>query len=238
MLSKRFENDGKPILSLNELQRAMRKQIEEKIANGIYSFEEAPCCVCGGKDFELLSEKDRYGLYMPVVICRDCGLVQTNPRMTQEAYSQFYETEYRRLYMGKEVPDEEFFKSQYRHGQKIYQYLAQDREGVANSFVIEVGCAAGGILQYFKEKGNKVYGVDLDPQYIEFDRANYALNIEAGTIDKLAKLDKSPDIVIYSHVLEHILNPVVELMKLGKVMTQGSLVYFELPGLRNLNRSY
>lgn len=81
MLSKRFQNDEKAHLSLNELQQGMKSQIEEKIAKGIYSFEKVPCCICGGSNFELFSEKDRYGLYHPVVICRDCGLIQTNPRM-------------------------------------------------------------------------------------------------------------------------------------------------------------
>jgi len=239
MLSKRFKNDGKPVLSLNQLQQDVKKQVQEKIANGIYSFEKVSCCVCGGSNFELLSEKDRYGLYFPVVICRDCGLVQANPRWTQEAYNQFYEIEYRRLYMGEDVPSQEFFKSQYRRGERIYDYLAGNlKSDLVNLFIVEVGCAAGGILQYFKEKGNEVYGVDLDAQYVDFGRTNYDLHIEVGTIDKVVRLDKSPDIVIYSHVLEHILDPVVELTKLGKVMSQDSFVYIELPGIRNLDRSY
>lgn len=238
-LSERFENDGKSSLRLNELQHRTKKQIEEKIEKGIYSFEEVPCCVCGGKDFDILSEKDRYGLYHPVVICRDCGLVQTNPRMTQESYNQFYQTDYRKLYVGKEVPTSEFFKSQYEHGGDIYKYLTENLEiEIRGLFIVEIGCAAGGILQYFREKGNDAYGVDLDPQYIEFGRANYGLNIEVGTIDKVVKLDKTPDIVIYSHVLEHILDPVTELLKLREIMGQQSFVYIELPGIKNLTRSY
>lgn len=58
MLFDRFKNDGKPVLDLNELQKDTKKQIGEKVAEGIYSFEEVPCCVCGGKHFELLSQKD------------------------------------------------------------------------------------------------------------------------------------------------------------------------------------
>jgi len=65
----------------------MKKQIERKIKEGVYTFEEVPCCVCGGRNFEILSEKDCHGLYVPVVICKDCGLIQINPRMTQDAYN-------------------------------------------------------------------------------------------------------------------------------------------------------
>jgi hypothetical protein len=94
----------------------MKEQLERKIEEGIYSFEEVPCCVCSGKNFEVLSEKDRYGLYVHVVICKNCGLIQTNPRMTQEAYNPFYKHEYRKLYNGTETPVDDFFKSEYKHG--------------------------------------------------------------------------------------------------------------------------
>jgi len=52
------------------------------------------------------------------------------------------------------------------------------------------------------------------------------------------KLDKGPDIVIYSHVLEHILDPITELTKLKEIMKENSFLYVELPGIKNLNRNY
>jgi len=61
------------------------------------------------------------------------------------------------------------------------------KRGIANARIVEIGCGAGGILQYFKEKGNDVYGVDLGSEYIEFGRANYNLNIGTGTIDNVIK---------------------------------------------------
>ena len=124
MLSKRFKYDGKPSINLNELQVRMKKQIEKKIEESEYSFEDVSCCVCDGRDFEILSEKDRYGLSVPVVICKDCGLIQTNPRMTQESYNRFYEIEYRKLYHGKDAlaNTDDFFKSEYKHGGDLSVY--------------------------------------------------------------------------------------------------------------------
>lgn len=237
-LSKRFEYDRKPSISLNELQVRTKEQIERKIKEGIYSFEEVPCCVCGGRNFELLSEKDRYGLSAPVVICRDCGLIQTNPRMTQEAYDQFYDTEYRKLYEGKDNPTEEFFEFQYERGRRIYQYLKNSfKIDLINLKVLEVGTGAGGILQYFKEKGNEVYGCDLGSEYITFGKDKYNLNLQIGTIEDI-NINLTLDIIIYSQVLEHILNPVEELIKLKSIVDKNSHIYIELPGVKYLTHSY
>lgn len=238
MVSKRFKYDGKPSISLNELQIRMKKQIERKIEGGIYLFEEVACCVCGGRNFEILSEKDRYGLYMPVVVCKDCGLIQTNPRMTQEAYNQFYVVEYRKLYVAKDIPTEEFFKGQYQRGKRIYGYLKESLGiDLTNLKVLEVGTGAGGILYYFKKKGNEIYGCDLDSEYIAFGRDKYNLNLRVGTIDDI-HINWIPDIVIYSHVLEHILNPVEELIKLKSIVDENSYIYIEFPGVKYLTHSY
>ena len=237
MLSKRFRNDKKPSINLNELQVVMKKQVERKIEEGAYSFENAPCCVCSGNDFEILSEKDRYGLYVPVVICRDCGLILTNPRMTQESCNQFYDVEYRKLYMGKDTPTEEYFRDEYHSGKWIYEFLENSlRSHLNNLKVLEVGTGAGGILYYFKKKGNFVCGCDLDSEYVEFGREKYALDLSVGTISDI-DMPWTPDIVIYSHVLEHILNPVEELIKLRSIINKNSLIYVELPGVKYLIHS-
>lgn len=238
MRFNRFNYDGKPIIKLNALQFEMKKQIERKIEEGIYSFESVSCCVCSSKNFETLSTKDRYGLYVPVVICKDCGLIQTNPRMTQEAYNQFYDTEQKKLYVGKGIPTDEYFKSQYEKGKRIYAYLKKNlRKDLTNLKVLEVGTGAGGILYYFKEQMNEVYGCDLASEYIMYGKEKYNLNLQVGTIHDI-DINWTPDIVIYSHVLEHILNPVEELVKLKLVVDKNSYLYIELPGVKYLTHSY
>jgi len=238
MLPKRFIYDKKPIISLNEIQIRMKEQIEKKIERGMYSFEEVSCCICGGKNFKTLSEKDRYGLYVSVVICKDCGLIQTNPRMTQESYNQFYDTEYRKLYTGKIIPTEEFFKNQYNKGKRIFKYLQEKLKiNINNLNILEVGTGAGGILKYFKEKGNEVYGCDLGSEYIDFGKKRYGLNLFNGTINSI-NTNWHFDIVIYSHVLEHVLNPIAELNRLKSIIDKDSYIYIEVPGVKYLKYSY
>ncbi len=236
MLSKRFKYSGKSVLKLNELQSIMKDQIEKKIEESIYSFEEVPCCICGGNDFNILSEKDRYGLYIPLVICKDCGLIQINPRMTQESNNQFYDVEYRKLYSGSGVPTEEYFRLQYYRGKRMYHYLENNLSiNINNLRILKSGSWSWGILYYFEEMGNEICGCDLGSEYIKFGREKYGLNLFVGTIDDI-KESLHFDIVIYSYVLEHLLSPINELVKLKSFINKDS--YIELPGVKHLTHSY
>jgi len=240
MLNKRYKFDGKPILQLNEIQLESKKVVEDRIKSKEYTFEKVNCVVCNNSDFELLAEKDRYGLHVSTVICKECGLLQTNPRMNQESYNKFYDTNYRKLYKGSEIATEEFFNFQKIHGKAILDCIEQrTNERFRNKFVVEIGTGAGGILQTFKDNNNKVFGLDLGSEYINFGKKK-GLDLNVGTIKKLKELKIKPDLIIYSHVLEHILNPYEELKELRKYLKKDSLVYIEVPGVKDLklNKSY
>lgn len=238
IIDNRYKNDGKSILKLNQIQLENKKNVEDKIESKEYVFENVKCVVCDDCDFELLAEKDRYGLYVPTVICKKCGLLQTNPRMNQESYNKFYDSGYRKLYHGIDVPTDEFFRGQVVRGRTILEFIEQKtQKKFRNKFIVEIGTGAGGILQAFKENDNDVFGLDLGSEYIEFGRLK-GLNLNVGTTDQLDKLSAKPDLLIYSHVLEHILNPGEELIKLKKYLKEDSLVYIEVPGVMNLTKTY
>lgn len=238
MLNKRFKNDGVPTIKLNELQLKSRDIVNQKVSDNVYAFEEVNCAVCDNRHFELISEKDRYGLEMKIVICKDCGLVQTNPRMTQESYNDFYNTEYRPLYVGKNKPTALFFQRQYERGKTMYEYLKANNAlpTKENPFLLEVGCGAGGILQYFKEQGFKTFGTDLGTSYLEYGRSK-GLELASGFL-RDQKLDQQPDLIIYSHVVEHLLDPNEEISYLKEIAHQDTVLYIEVPGVLNLKKPY
>jgi len=238
MISRRFRYDGKPCISLNNIQKVYKDAIEKKIREGFYSFESKECPVCLSMSFKIISEKDRYGLPMSVSICEKCGLVQTNPRMTEESYRQFYGKEQKPLYTAKEIPSNEYFCRQVDRGRKIKlkieSFLGRK---ITGENVLEVGCSSGGILQSFKLADNRVFGCDINSEYAEYGKNKYGLDLRVGTINDI-NLPGSPDLIIYSHTLEHILNPIEELNKIRKLSSHRTLLYIELPGIKNLWRSY
>ena len=103
--------------------------------------------------------------------------------------------------------------------------------------VREIGCGAGGILEFFKQKGHQVRGYDLGTEYINYGKSTHQLELFEGTLTKVNSSFK-PDLIIYSHVLEHILdlNSEVELLK--KISSKHTLLYIEVPGIKNIRNSY
>jgi 2-polyprenyl-3-methyl-5-hydroxy-6-metoxy-1,4-benzoquinol methylase len=237
VLVKRFEYSNKPELNLNPVQQQTKQKVIEKINNKQYVFEGVKqCVICKKEDFIVLAEKDRYGFKLNTVICDNCGLVFTNPRFNEESYNKFYEEDYRDLYVGKPGRFDILFDSQYKHGKEIHEFITSHFP-LPSCSVVEVGVGAGGILGYFKDKGFKVWGVDFDEDHLEYGREK-GLDLFFGSIDQLVKRKTKADLVIYSHVFEHILDLKKELGKIREILNKNGYVYIEVPGIKNLDRNY
>lgn len=240
MLNKRFKQDGVAHIQLNKLQCIAKEHVMRDVLSGKYSFETISCPICNNKtDFECLAEKDRYGLDCQTLMCVKCGLLMTNPRMNQDAYNDFYMNEYRQLYTASEISSDHFFEEQVYHGTQILRYILEQTnlKNVSDRKIIEIGCGAGGILKAFKDSGSTVLGMDLGEKYLNYGISNWGLDLRFGTIQNLTKSD-SPDIIIYSHVLEHILDLEKELIHIKEICHKSTLIYIEVPGLLNIHNAY
>lgn len=236
MLSDRFKNDKESLLFLNEMQLNIKRHIDYKVEKNEYRFESYYCSICNGDSFEAVSEKDRYGLYMPVKLCKKCGLLQTNPRMSESSYEMFYKYQQKKLYTGKVGPDEGYFNKQYKRGQFIFDYLEKNLSiKIEGLNIFEIGCSCGGILLYFKEKGNNILGIDLNKPYLNYGLLK-GLDLRLSDF-KYFDLPWIPDIIIYSHTLEHIIDPIPDLFRLSQLNSNVKL-YIEVPGIKNLKNSY
>ena len=96
-LAARYEYSASPYRALNDVQQRVKGAIDAKVATGEYEFQHVPCLLCGSTNSQSIAQRDRYGLRNTVEICQDCGLVFTNPRLTQRCYLEFYRREYRAL---------------------------------------------------------------------------------------------------------------------------------------------
>lgn len=100
----------------------------------------------------------------------------------------------------------------------------------------EIGAGPGGILAYFRDRGHEVEGCDLGVESVEYARER-GLKLKQGSIREV-EFDRSPDVVVLSHVVEHFVDPLSERRAVRELVTERTLVYVEVPGIMTLRRSY
>ncbi len=238
MLAARYSNDGKAVLDLSPVQREALASHLRGLAAGEFPTESRPCPVCDKVHGETLAEKDRYGIPFAVVICPDCGLIRTNPRMTQEAYASFYNSDYRALYSGQERPDDAYFRTIRPRAEIIRDFVGRNGLKIGpGSVVIEVGCGAGGILKIFQETGAHVVGCDLGDEFLAYGRTVGKMDLRRGFLRDLELVGQA-DLIIYSHVIEHVLDVHEELRTIRRFLKPGGGVYIEVPSVKNLWKPY
>ncbi len=238
LLRPRYRFDGVSCIKLNRTQIEARNAFLRDYESGQYPLETVPCAACVGQEFRTLSQKDRYGLPLSVVICQNCGLIQTNPRMTSSAYEKFYNTAYRRLYVGDAEPTENFFDTQKFQGKRIANFIQNETQQPLRGLrVLEVGCGAGGILHFLRDLGAEVRGCDLGEEYLLYGVNKYGLPLTRGGIRSLPDTE-TYDLIIYSHVFEHVLDLSSELREVSKRMSADGMLYIEVPGVKNIMNAY
>lgn len=239
MINNRFLEHKSPIEPLNDHQKKVRDLVHDKITSGTYALEQSPCAICTSDNSERLASKDRYGLPHDVLICKHCGLIYVNPRMNQQAFNHFYSSGlYRQLYTTRSGPTPAYFKKKYERGRRLFNFIERTagfQKPLHDTTVLDIGCAGGGVAKFFEDRGCSVIGIDLDKEYVEWGRGNYGLDLRYATLETL-QLEKPVDLVIMTHVLEHILDPVDELKRITTVLQPNGMVVLEVPGVKTLHR--
>jgi len=152
ILSERYKNDGKASEKLNEIQLLAKKRVEQKILANYYLFHDVKCPVCDMNDYELIAQKDRYGLPHNTVICKTCGLLITHPAMKDDSLEKFYEEDYRELYTGSKKADLSFFDAQYNHGKQIIDFIEKHSHISINLF-LKLGAVLAVYYTLLKKRG-------------------------------------------------------------------------------------
>lgn len=234
VLRKRFENDGRPTVRLSSSQQQAIKEFKSRAAPKVRT---ETCMICGGKDFDCLAQKDRYGLPLDVVICRTCGYVFANPYYCEAFLPEFYEHWSPRIYRNYTGQDEEElhqkFRQNHRKGKLIYDFISLNWREIHDKTVVEIGVGAGGILSYFREQGNQVYGTDFANAYLEYGKT-MGLTLFEGGIEQISSHGIRPHLIIYADVLEHIPAAKDELEKVYSLLPENGCIFIKLPSIKNL----
>jgi SAM-dependent methyltransferase len=163
-----------------------------------------------------------------VVACQECFFVFYDTPDSAEQYAVFYNKHY--------------FSSSYTSGPQISSVdaiLSVMNDPLAilrpwlkpESKICEIGCGRGTLLAKMKKAGfPHVYGVEPSHDCVEFVKKNLGIEAKVGTADNIPFDDKF-DIIVSTHVLEHVVNLGEVAESIFSKLSDDGLVYIEVPDL-------
>jgi SAM-dependent methyltransferase len=218
------------------VQREFRQRVFDKFVSGEYELEVVPTCLCGSSDVIPLSQSDRFGLPVGFVLCGACGLARTTPRLASSHLPAFYEADYHGLHQSVRVPTPSTALVRSGQGKAIAAYLATFLSS-DDLRVAEIGCGSGQVLREFAAvRGNRdfVAGCEYSDAFVKAGRSK-GTEIRHGGAETLR--DLAPfDLIIMSHVVEHLPDPVAGVGEIRQLGNHAALCYVEVPGILSIDR--
>ena len=205
-----------------ELISSEKDSLLKMFNDGIYEFYDN-YCLCGNvnnKNDIILSQKDCIGVPITTLICKLCGIIRINKCLSKKSLSNFYKNYYNILYYKTDKVNDKLFEEEISEKSRSYKLFSLvNKKGLLNDItnVFEIGCSAGWNLYPYHIRGKCVSGCDYRADYI-YHGISKGMNLYEGELDTGRTQYESQDLVILSHVLEHIAKPIEFLIEVIKLI--------------------
>jgi 2-polyprenyl-3-methyl-5-hydroxy-6-metoxy-1,4-benzoquinol methylase len=94
--------------------------------------------------------------------------------------------------------------------------------------LLDIGCGNGEFMEFAKKLGWKVEGVEPDPVAFDICRKK-GLDVKHGFIDAIDENQINYDVIMMSHVIEHVPNPNLLINKSLEILRPGGMLWLALP---------
>lgn len=187
------------------------------------------CNLCGNDSYNVLFEKG-VAQINPIVKCKHCGLMYANPR-TQDVdhvliedydpdfvLSHIYNQDKQRL--EKEA-------LQVRDYETTKRFLSEHFPQKGK--LVEVGSGLGYLLNFFKQDGWDVVGLEPNAGMCKYAELELGLTVIPKILEKAGFDDNSADAVLMMHVIEHVPEPDATLKEIYRILKPGGVLVLETP---------
>jgi 2-polyprenyl-3-methyl-5-hydroxy-6-metoxy-1,4-benzoquinol methylase len=235
MLSERFIYKKPHIKSILPLDSSQKK-IVDKLNTRLFKKKvklHFTVCICGEKKNYKISSVDRYGLNLNTVLCQNCGTLRFDPYFNRDEIQIFYQKYYQDLY-GRIKNIDEYFKNQKKYGEFFNNFLKLNK--INFNSIFEVGCGAGGALDFFFNLKKKVGGNEHSKQLLYYINQNKNLKNKVYQAQTFKNLDF--DIILLNHVFEHLTNPLAFLQKIKKKIAISSKLLIACPDYTRIDKFF
>lgn len=233
-ISERYKYNGKLAFYLSSKQKESIFNFEK--INSLKNKSLENCYICNSDSFLQISDKDKYWFYYPVVICKSCWFVHVNPYYNDNDVNDFYSNYFRNIYMWTNKTQKYIFENNIKRGNSVIKFIEEKTNiKIENKNVLDIWCWSWWILMAFKNRWNNCLWIDLWWSYFnEWLKNN--LDLRQLSLDNYLKENNNIkyDIVIFSHNLEHLINPKKELEILKSIIHKDTIIFISVPGIFNM----
>jgi 2-polyprenyl-3-methyl-5-hydroxy-6-metoxy-1,4-benzoquinol methylase len=221
-----------------------------------FAVEHVPCDLCGVDQAEHVAELHDYwhgeaGTFT-VVRCRQCSLHYLNPRPTEAGMARFYPGDYyayaarpaavtttrsrikRRIRASRWLSAFASTVPAFRDAARDAQIRDDIPEWIPPGAVLDLGCGSGLALDLLKDMGWRTTGLEPHPQAADVARrSGHEVFCQSATAP--LPPGRTFDLIIVSHVLEHVHSPTRMLTQVRPLLTPGTgRMVIEVPNLESL----
>lgn len=200
-------------------------------------YEQAPkeivrfCNLCGSARWEILKQRDRYGLDTPTAKCLVCGLVCLSCRMTPEAYREFYrDGHYRELltrFWRRPMGGAQMWEDQARYARQLSRWLSPFMNGVCGGLLLDLGGSTG-IVSELLAKHYNFDATVVEPSKAEADKAQArGLTVANVPIEDYSPNGNHYDLILLCRTVDHLLDIRGVLEKVRAWLAPGGLFFLD-----------
>ncbi|MCE5250862.1 class I SAM-dependent methyltransferase [bacterium] len=198
---------------------------------GTETIKEHPGCpICGETVFSRpIMENTVFGQPFDVYFCVSCELYFLPSQPSGELIRDYYAKEYYSTQQRSAVSYalRSWFSKMRALSQ--YQYIGRHTGPAGGKEMMEIGSSDGSLIALYKQNGWKVKGLEYSEFSIKKAREKYRIELEPKDIFEIHPDRCRFDLIIFSHVLEHMPDPLRVLEHCKTLLKPGGIVFIELP---------
>ena len=161
-----------------------------------------------------------------IAICAQCGHIQVYPMFDENQYMSLNQRKFDQLYL-KDGNLSDNSRKLLLLKERFDSYIK------GNEKVLDIGAGEGWTLDYFTQKGCSYFAIEAVEKLALSLRERGGHTIGKSIFDNYDKYEGSFDIIIFRHILEHLLNPIEALYRIKFLLRKGGLIYLALPNAAN-----
>lgn len=163
-----------------------------------------------------------------LVVCSVCGFAFQDTSSGQADFDRYYQQN-SYYYTATTAGTGGLGTSDMRRFENLYERVAPLIPN-KQAAIFDVGCAKGGLLSILAQQGyTDLLGVDMLPECVRHINNTLGISAEIGSALELPFSEVHADVLVYSHVVEHVMDLSVLVEAAHKKLSDSGIIYVEVP---------